>query len=474
MGTDQIYESSTPSYCCIQNWSGGGTGNIDADPCFVEAGHWDPNGTPGNKSDDFWVDGDYHLLPLSPCIDAGDPNYPDDPNKRDIDGEARIINGRIDIGADEYSFGELSDFSGDGIVNFNDLAILAYYWADSLCTSPDWCEGCDYDQSGTVDLEDLMRFAEDWLWQDESSDTNNHAPVLEAIGNKSVNENTLLTFTISATDADGDTLTYSATNLPSGATFVGQTFYWTPSYTQAGTYSVTFRASDGNAQDSETITITVNNTNRAPVLAAIGNKSVNENSTLSFSINATDADGDTITYSAQDLPSGAAFAGRIFSWTPGYTQAGTYEVNFIASDGQAQDSEEITITVNNVNQAPILSPIGNKSAFANDLLAFSVSATESDGDTITYSATGLPSGATFTSQSFIWTPTPSQVGTYTVTFIASDGQLQDSEEITITVYSADMSAPTVNILSPAADSIQVPLNNLVILHIEKTDTQLTI
>jgi hypothetical protein len=292
---------------------------------------------------------------------------------------------------------------------------------------------------------------------------NNHTPVLDAIGNKSVSENSLLSFTISATDADDDTLTYSATNLPSGATFAGQTCSWTPSYTQAGTYSVTFRVSDGKSQDSETITITVSNTNRAPVLAAIGNKSVNENSTLSFSINATDADGDTITYSAQDLPSGAAFAGRTFTWTP--NQAGTYQVTFIASDGQAEDSETISITVNNVNQAPVLSPIGSKSAFANDILAFSVSATEPDGDTITYSATGLPSGATFTSQSFSWAPTPSQVGSYQVTFAASDGQLQDSEAITITVYAADTSAPTVNGLSPAADSIQVPLNSLVILHV---------
>ncbi|MCJ7730635.1 MAG: putative Ig domain-containing protein, partial [Sedimentisphaerales bacterium] len=298
------------------------------------------------------------------------------------------------------------------------------------------------------------------------SDPNNHAPVLETIGNKSVSENSLLIFIVTATDADGNPITYLAQSLPSGATFAGQTFSWTPSYTQAGTYSVTFRASDGRGgTDSETITITVINVNRAPVLAAIGNKSVNEGSTLSFSINATDADNDTITYSAPDMPTGAAFAGRTFTWTPGYTQAGTYPVTFIASDGQAQDSQMITITVNNVNQAPVLSPVGNKSAFANDLLAFSVSATEPDGDTITYSATGLPSGATFTGQNFSWTPTSSQAGTYPVTFIASDGQLQDSEAITITVYSADTSAPTVNGLSPAADSIQVPLNNLVILHI---------
>ena len=47
----------------------------------------------------------------------------------------------------------------------------------------------------------------------------NRAPVLASIGNKSVNEGSLLQFTLSATDADGDTLTYSAVNLPTGAIF---------------------------------------------------------------------------------------------------------------------------------------------------------------------------------------------------------------------------------------------------------------
>ncbi|HEY5503853.1 MAG TPA: putative Ig domain-containing protein, partial [Sedimentisphaerales bacterium] len=293
----------------------------------------------------------------------------------------------------------------------------------------------------------------------------NRPPVLAAIGNKSVNENSTLSFSISATDADGDPITYSAQNLPSGATFVGQTFSWTPDYNRAGTYQVTFIASDGKAQDSKTITITVNNVNRPPVLATIGNKSINEKSTLSFSISATDADSDPITYSAQNLPSGATFVGQTFSWTPDYIRAGTYQVTFIASDGQAQDSKTITITVNKANQAPVLSKIDDKSVYTNNLLAFNVNATDPDGDTVTYSATGLPIGATFAGQSFRWTPAPNQAGTYHVNFIASDGRLQDSETITIIVYSTDTSAPTVSGLSPAADSIQMPLDRLVILHV---------
>jgi len=92
---DQVVNCSQPTYSCIQDWPIGGVGNIDADPCFVELGYWDANG--------IWIDGDYHLLPDSPCIDAGDPNYVAEPNETDLDGRPRIISGRIDMGAYEYS-----------------------------------------------------------------------------------------------------------------------------------------------------------------------------------------------------------------------------------------------------------------------------------------------------------------------------------------------------------------------------------
>ena len=88
-----------------------------------------------------------------------------------------------------------------------------------------------------------------------------------------------------------------------------------------------------------------------PVLNAIGNKSVNEGGTLSFTISASDANGDELTYSASNSPVGATFnpATRAFSWTPGYSQAGVYaNVRFQVSDGQMTDYEDITITVGNV------------------------------------------------------------------------------------------------------------------------------
>jgi parallel beta-helix repeat protein len=91
-GDDEIWNNDNSTILItFSNVHGGfpGEGNIDIDPCFVNPSYWDPNGTPDDPNDDFWVDGDYHLKSeagrwdpngeswiqdnvSSPCIDAGD------------------------------------------------------------------------------------------------------------------------------------------------------------------------------------------------------------------------------------------------------------------------------------------------------------------------------------------------------------------------------------------------------------------
>src|SRR5207244_4187023 len=185
---------------------------------------------------------------------------------------------------------------------------------------------------------------------------------------------------------------------------------------------VIFTVSDGTASATETIAITVGNTNRAPVLAAIGNKSGTEGSVLTFTVTASDADLGAEACSAGGVPAGASFdaATRTFSWTPSFTQAGTYPaVTFTVTDGTAPVSETIAITIGNTNRAPVLTAIGNKSGSEGSLLTFTVTASDADLDALTYSASGLPAGATFdaATRTFSWTPSFTQAGTYpAVTF----------------------------------------------------------
>ncbi len=90
----QIHLSGAPIYSCIENWTEGGTGNIAEEPLFV-----DPDGLDGDPYT--YEDNDYHLLPDSPCIDAG-RNEDWMWEAVNADGKARIANGRVDLGWYEY------------------------------------------------------------------------------------------------------------------------------------------------------------------------------------------------------------------------------------------------------------------------------------------------------------------------------------------------------------------------------------
>ena len=215
----------------------------------------------------------------------------------------------------------------------------------------------------------------------------------------------------------------------------------------------------------------------APQITEIGGKPVSstgvlsfdipENGTLTLAVSATDPDGDTITYSATGLPSGASFAGQTFRWTPAHGQAGDYQVTFTASDGQNQDSATVTITVVKVNRAPVLGEIDDRFIDQDQSLAFPLAASDPDGDSLTYSASGLPAGASLTGGSFSWTPSASHVGSHNITFVVSDGDLQDRQSMTIVVAGTgpDSTAPTVARRAPEPEAIQVSLNNLVTLHV---------
>jgi len=277
---------------------------------------------------------------------------------------------------------------------------------------------------------------------------NNRPPVLEPIWDKTVNESELLEFTLNATDLDGGTLTYSASNLPEGATFdTGtRTFAWTPLFGQSDAYpDVHFEVSDGELTDWENITIAVNSTNRKPVLESIGAKAVNESELLEFTINGTDPDEDTLTYSASNLPEGATFdiGTRTFSWTPSSEQSGTYpDLHFEVSDGKLTDHEEITIVVNDVNRPPELEPIGNRGINETEMLTIDVNATDPDGDSLTYSCNRTDLFTDFSVETGVghWTADYVDASVYYVDFEVADSKGgSDNETVMITIE--DMNRP---------------------------------
>ncbi len=275
----------------------------------------------------------------------------------------------------------------------------------------------------------------------------NSVPVLASITDKTVNEGTQLVIDLSATDAEGDVLLYSATNLPTGATFDAAThkFSWKPSSTQAGDYTVTFSVSDGKLSASTNVKITVVDANTAPVITPIADKTVNTNQQLTFDIVAVDGEGDPLIFSAANLPAGAEFDVNVhrFSWKPTSTQAGDYTVTFFVYDGNSTSTLQVKIKVIKVNSAPIF----DSKTFSDTtisvhnvpvLFKYQFKATDPDGDAVTFRIDGdFPSGSTLsTSGAFNWITSSSHAGRVFMFMVTiSDGTLSETKVLTITTKS---------------------------------------
>lgn len=171
----------------------------------------------------------------------------------------------------------------------------------------------------------------------------NRAPVLNDIPDVTVNEGELVKVLYLATDLDGDKVTYTFSEP------LNSKGEWQTKVGNAGSYTTTIRASDGELEDKRTINIIVKSLNKAPVLELIGDKIANADKELTFTLTATDADNDVLTYSVAGLPEGATFDEKTatFSWTPKESDGGIeHKVTFVVNDGKLTDSETITITVN--------------------------------------------------------------------------------------------------------------------------------
>lgn len=178
--------------------------------------------------------------------------------------------------------------------------------------------------------------------------------------------------------------------------------------------------------------------NQAPVVTAPATATAVEGTPLTFTVTASDPNSDPVTLAAVDLPAGASFdpATGSFSWTADASSARSAVVTFSATDaptngaapltGEAKTTITVSSSASGANTPPVIVPITDQNATVGAALSFKVSASDKDGDTVTLSATGLPTGATFdpATAKFSWTPTADQVTTPTtpvvVTFTATD------------------------------------------------------
>ncbi|MBD3226443.1 MAG: tandem-95 repeat protein, partial [Caldithrix sp.] len=277
----------------------------------------------------------------------------------------------------------------------------------------------------------------------------NRAPQFSNLMTQTVNENESFQFKVQAEDADANSqLSISAVKLPEGAVFdpSNNQLTWKPTFAQAGSYEATFRASDGEDQTEGTLQIVVKNVNRPPQFTEnIQPLSVNENETVTFTVQATDEDEDTeLKYRADNLPQGADFSGEDgrFSWTPNYGQAGDYVINVIVSDGETETTMQVDIVVENVNRPPSIDGPDEAEIEAGQSLNLQYTAEDPDDDELTFTGENLPAGADLNSSGkFSWEPDDDQTGNRSFTIRVSDGNEEDTMQTTVNVKDRPQPAP---------------------------------
>ncbi len=222
---------------------------------------------------------------------------------------------------------------------------------------------------------------------------------------------------------------------------------WQTTYGDAGQYTVTVTASDGELTTSKDVLVIVNKKEEVPAIDSAkpieSGLAIDENQAIDFSVVASDLNKDTLTY-AWKLDGDDVGTDSKYTYQTDYDSAGTHTVKVDVSDGVSSASKIWSADVKNVNRKPVLEKIDNIKAKETDKIAITALATDADKDSITYSI----SDKRFSQEDnvFTWQTNYDSAGTYEVTVNASDGQDTVEQTFTVTVENVDRPPVIVDII----------------------------
>ena len=274
----------------------------------------------------------------------------------------------------------------------------------------------------------------------------NTAPILASIGSQSTNEDNAKVLALSATDGEGDSLTYSAVsdNASVTASVLGSNLTLTPAANYFGSANITVTVSDGALSDSEVIILTVNSDNDLPVFTSSASDSVQYGNSLDVTLSATDIEtvDDSITFSVQNSNASqvsATILGTTLSLTPVNNYIGDTTITIRATDGNSGSTDQNFVLTSTAipNTAPVLAVIGAQSIDEDNAKIIALSASDGEGNSLTYSASSdnASVSTSVSGSSLTLTPAANYFGSANITVSVSDGALSDSEVMVLTVNS---------------------------------------
>jgi len=275
----------------------------------------------------------------------------------------------------------------------------------------------------------------------------NQVPTITSTPITTATVDELYIYNVDATDPDGDTLTYSLTT-PTGMTIDSVTgvISWTPTFDQIGDNDVTVEVSDGLLSDSQNFIIIVSEaegpgytpppSNRAPTITSTPITTVTVDELYTYDVDATDPDGDTLTYSLT-TPTGMTIdsATGVINWTPNSSQIGDNDVTVEVSDGKKSTTQSFTVKVYDILTSIVVLPetmgffVGEDDTITSITasynygpdasVALAACSYSSDDETVATVATGVVTGV--------------GAGSATITISYTEGGITKTDTVEVTV-----------------------------------------
>jgi hypothetical protein len=335
----------------------------------------------------------------------------------------------------------------DGQIGYLDYALANVSLAERIVDVNFWHINADEPDLIDYDMT-FKQDAQDELYAPDAYRSSDHDPVVISISfnaapvaedmEVSTPEDTAVDITLDVSDANDDPLTAEIVTGPMRGTYEidGLVVTYTPDADYNGSDSFTYRVSDGELwSDSASVNITITPVNDAPVASDM-TETTAEDTAKAITVNVSDIDGDALTAEILSNPTHGqvSVSGIVVTYTPDANYNGPDSFTYKVSDGELwSDTATVDITVTPVNDAPVAESF-EVELQENGSMAFSLLASDVDGDTLTFSLVSGTAHGTLNCAGVNCTyiPNPHWFGMDSFIFKANDGLL-DSNEAMVTL-----------------------------------------
>ncbi|WP_013334653.1 putative Ig domain-containing protein [Gloeothece verrucosa] len=287
--------------------------------------------------------------------------------------------------------------------------------------------------------------------------SDNHLPVFTSIApeNAIAQVGKPFRYQAAAQDPDGDTVTYSlVAGAPAGVSMDANKglLTWTPASNQLGAREFTIKVADGKGGEAlQTVSLVVNAPipNQAPVITSNPRTSTRTGEVYFYQVQASDPDGDVLTYSLPVAPAGMTINNGLITWQTTAAQSGSQNVTLRVSDGQSftEQSFSVTLAHRSANNIPIITSSPNTVTNLEQTYSYNLTGQDADGDLLFWSLETAPAGMVIDTQTgaLRWLPTSSQLGQHSVIVRLFDNfGAFSTQEYTLTVNGTNTPARIVS------------------------------